>query len=91
MDWLDWVRALAALAATLGMIALGAFAARRLGMLQARVGGGKKRMSVRESLYLDPRRRVVIVQVDQDEHVLLLSPFGDRPIATRAAPAEDEA
>jgi flagellar protein FliO/FliZ len=65
-----------------------------MGMLQAPPPGGKRRMGVVESLFLDPRRRVVIVRVDQEEHVLLLSPFGDRPIASRVAviappPAED--
>ena len=87
MSWVDWVRALAALAATLGLLAGAAYLARRMGMLQAPAAGGKRRMSVVESLFLDPRRRVVIVRVDGEEHVMLLSPFGDRPIASRAAPA----
>ena len=85
MNWLDWLRALAALAATLGLLAGAALLARRMGMLQAPVPGGKRRMGVVESLFLDPRRRVVIVRVDDEDHVLLLSPFGDRPIGVKAA------
>jgi flagellar protein FliO/FliZ len=88
MSWVDWVRALAALAATLGLLAGAAYLARRMGMLQAPAPGGKRRINVVESLFLDPRRRVVIVRVDSEEHVLLLSPFGDRPIAARAAAPE---
>jgi flagellar protein FliO/FliZ len=85
MNWLDWARAAAALAATLALLAGAALLARRMGMLQSPAPGGKRRMGVVETLFLDPRRRVVIVRVDGQEHVLLLSPFGDRPIAVQAA------
>lgn len=86
MDWTYWLRAAAGLAATLALIGGLALLARRMGMLQAPLPGGKRRMGVVESLFLDPRRRVVIVRVDDCEHVLLLSPFGDRPIASQPAP-----
>jgi flagellar protein FliO/FliZ len=85
MSWLEWAKALFALIAVLGLIAAAAFAARRMGVLQAPAPGGKRRMGVVENLFLDPRRRLVIVRVDAEEHVLLLSPFGDRRIATRPA------
>lgn len=81
MDVLDWLRALAALAATLGLIALAALVARRLNMLQGSLPGGARRMRVSERLMLDPRRSVVIVRVDGEEHVLLLSPFGEKKLA----------
>ena len=85
MDWTDWLRAIAALALTLALIGGGAMVARRLGMLQAPIPGGKRRMAIVESLFLDPRRRVVIVRVDDSDHVLLLSPFGDHAIGSKAA------
>ncbi|HWA22425.1 MAG TPA: flagellar biosynthetic protein FliO [Caulobacterales bacterium] len=85
MNWLDWLRAFFALLLVLGLIAGAAYGARRLGMLQAPVAGGKRRMNVVESLFLDARRRVVIVRVDEEDHVLLLSPFGDHPITSKAA------
>ena len=85
MNWLDWVRAFFALVMVLGLIAAAAYGARRLGMLQTPVAGGKRRMNIVESLFLDPRRRVVIVRVDDQDHVLLLSPFGDRAIAAKPA------
>lgn len=87
MDILDWVRALVALAATLALIGLAALAARRLGMLQDAGIGQVRRMRVMERLMLDPRRSVVIVRVDSEDHVLLLSPFGERALGrTTAAP-----
>jgi flagellar protein FliO/FliZ len=85
MNWLDWVRAFFALGMVLGLIAAAAYGARRLGMLQAPVAGGKRRMSIVESLFLDPRRRLVIIRVDDQDHVLLLSPFGDKTIAAKPA------
>lgn len=84
MDLLDWARALFALIATLALIAGAAYAARRLGMLQPG-GPGPKRMRIAETLMLDPRRRMVIVRVDDREHVLLLGPTGDVVVGGMAA------
>ncbi len=85
MNWWDWVRPFFALLFVIALIAGAAYGARRLGMLQAPVPGGKRRMSIVESLFIDARRRVVIVRVDQEDHVLLISPFGDRTIASKPA------
>lgn len=81
MDILDWLRGLFALIATVSLIGLAAYAARRFGMLQpGGPGAGHKRMKVVESLMLDPRRRLVLVRLDGRDHMLLLSPAGDRAI-----------
>jgi flagellar protein FliO/FliZ len=88
MDAWEWVRAFFGLLFVLALIGACAYGARRLGMLQSGpIAGGKRRMGVSESLFLDPRRRVVIVRVDEEEHVILLSPFGDRALAVRPAAA----
>lgn len=84
MDLLDWARALFALIATLALIVGAAYAARRLGMLQPGAQG-QKRMRIMETLLLDPRRRMVIVRVDEREHVLLLGPGGDVVVGEMAA------
>lgn len=84
MDLLDWARALFALIATLALIAGAAYAARRLGMLQPG-GPGEKRMRITETLLIDTRRRMVIVRVDEREHVLLLGPAGDVLVSDMAA------
>jgi len=84
VEVLDWARALFALIATLALIAGAAYAARRLGMLQPGAAG-QKRMRITETLMLDPRRRLVIVRVDEREHVLLLGPGGDVVVGDMAA------
>lgn len=89
MDLVDWARTLFALIATLGLIGLIAFAARRFGMMQmASAPKKQKRMRVVESLMLDPRRRLVLVRLDAREHLLLLSASGDLSVAVQDAPAE---
>jgi flagellar protein FliO/FliZ len=85
MNWLDGVRTVFALLLVLGLIAGAAYGARRLGMLQGPAPGAKRRMNVVESLFLDARRRVVIVRVDEEDHVILLSAFGDKPLGVKPA------
>lgn len=86
MDFLDWVRALFALTATLGLIALAAYGARRFGMMRLGVVATERRMRVVERLMLDPRRSLVLVRLDGNEHLLLLSPAGDLVVAKQDAP-----
>lgn len=89
MEVLDWARAFAALIATLALIGAAAYGARRLGMLQPGAQGAR-RLKVTESLMLDPRRRLVIVRCDGREHLLLLSPAGDRVVSEMAAQEETQ-
>jgi len=84
VDLLDIARTLFALIATLALIVGVAYGARRLGMLQAGAQG-PRRIRVSESLMLDPRHRMVIVRVDDREHVLLLGPGGDVVVSDMAA------
>lgn len=76
MDWVEWARALFALLATLALIGLAAYGARRLGMMQPGAPS-ERRMRIVETLMLDPRRRLLIVRCDGREHLLLLGPAGD--------------
>ena len=84
MEFLDYARTLFALLATLALIVGAAYLARRLGMLQPG-GPGVKRMRITETLLIDTRRRMVIVRVDDHEHVMLLGPAGDVLITGMAA------
>jgi flagellar protein FliO/FliZ len=87
----DWGRALFALVATLALLGLLALGARRLGMAQFGVKpGAPRRMAIAERLFIDPRRQLVIVRIDQEDHILLLSATGDRSIAVRPAHAPQE-
>lgn len=71
----DFLRAVFALALTLGLIGLAAVALRRLGPeWVTRLQGLKRdrRIHVVESLTLDPSRRLVLVRIDDTERLLLL-------------------
>lgn len=85
MDWQDWGRSLFALVATLALIGLAALAARHFALGRPMGRGRVRRMDVVERLLIDPRRQLVLVRLDAEEHLILLSPAGDRRIATRPA------
>jgi flagellar protein FliO/FliZ len=75
MNIADFVRAVFALALTLGLLGLCAVALRRFGPdMLARVSTQKKarRLAVVETLVLDPSRRLVLVSCDGRERLLLL-------------------
>ena len=75
MNFLDLLRALFALAITLGIIGLAAWAARRYApQIMARLSAerGERRMTVVETLVLDPARRLVLVRIDDEERLLIL-------------------
>ncbi|XBQ15324.1 MAG: flagellar biosynthetic protein FliO [Oceanicaulis sp.] len=93
MDLIDFSRYFAALLVVLGL--LGGFAlVLRKGWLPMGLPGfvpgerAERRLAVRESLVLDPRRRVVIVRSDDTEHVLLLGPERETVLETRPARRE---
>jgi flagellar protein FliO/FliZ len=75
MDLSEFLRAVFALALTLGLVGLGAVALRRFGPdALARLVPTKKerRLAVVETLILDPSRRLVVVSFDGQETLLLL-------------------
>jgi flagellar protein FliO/FliZ len=88
MEWADWARAGFGLAATLALLLGAAVIARRLGVIAPRAGVSERRLRVVESLLLDPRRRLVVVRFDSEDHLLLLSAAGDRIVARTPAPKE---
>ena len=75
MNFLDLLRAVFALAFTLGIFDLAAWAARRYApQLLAKLSAerGERRMKVVETLVLDPARRLVLVRIDDEERLLIL-------------------
>ncbi|MES2724633.1 MAG: flagellar biosynthetic protein FliO [Pseudomonadota bacterium] len=75
MDFTDLVRATFALVLTLGLVGLAAVGLRKYGPdAMARFGATRKdrRLRVVESLVLDPARRLVIVECDGRERLVLL-------------------
>ena len=76
MDFASLLRAIFALVLTLGLIGLAAVALRRYGPdAMARLGSSPKkerRLKLKETLILDPARRLVIVDCDGREQLILL-------------------
>jgi len=75
MNFLDLARAIFGLAFTLGIIGLCAWAARRYApqlMAKLQAQRGERRLTVVETLVLDPARRLVLVRIDDEERLLLL-------------------
>ena len=75
MDIAEFLRAVFALALTLGLIGLAAVALRKYGPdYIARLSAQRKdrRLKVVESLVLDPARRLLIVECDGREQLILL-------------------
>ena len=98
MDILEFIRAVAALAVTLGLIGLAAVAMRKYGpewmqRLQSATDRRERRLTLVESLPLDPTRRLVLVSLDGKERLILLGEghlLGDAvpPPKSRAVKAE---
>ncbi|MCU0883285.1 MAG: flagellar biosynthetic protein FliO [Hyphomonadaceae bacterium] len=90
--FLDGLRAVFALALTLGLLVGAAWLARRYGLMQGGVTapGTLKRMALVEQLWLDAgRSRLMIVRIDGKEHVMLVTPTGAVPITgTDATPTQ---
>ncbi len=96
MDIFELIRAVAALAITLGLVGLAGVALRKFGPdALARITALRKdrRMQVVETLVLDPTRRLVLFTLDGEERLLMLGegqlldwgPKGKKP-ARAAAP-----
>ncbi len=91
-EWIEYLRALLALLFVVALIFVLSFALRRSGLDKRLIGNkGNARLRVVETLYLDPRHRLVIVQHDQREHLLLIGPHGSQPIATSEKSGTDAA
>ncbi|TAJ74638.1 MAG: hypothetical protein EPO51_00855 [Phenylobacterium sp.] len=88
MDIASFLRAVFALALTLGLIGLAAVALRKYGPdYIARLSAQKKdrRLRVVESLVLDPARRLLIVDCDGREQLILL---GEGQVLAELPPRE---
>jgi flagellar protein FliO/FliZ len=75
MSFADFARAFFALAFTLGLVGLAAVAARRFGpewLVRLQRPKADRRLTIVESLPLDPARRLVLVRLDSTERLLLL-------------------
>lgn len=79
-----------ALIFVLGLIGLCALLLRRFAGRHYGIRGGRRRLSVREVLPLDARRRLMLVRRDRMEYLLLLSASGDKVVERGIPVAADE-
>ncbi len=88
MDFVEILRAAAALLVTLGLVMLAGWGMRRFGpdaMSRLQMPRKERRLTLVETLVLDPARRLVLVRLDDEERLILL---GDgRTLETLKAPA----
>ena len=54
--------------------------------LKGRVGRDNARLQVVEMLYVDPKRKLVLIKRDDKEHLLLLGSTGDHVVETDIVP-----
>lgn len=78
-QWIVFGRALFALIFVIGLIFLCAAMVKKYGFDKYFAGSKARarRLSVVETLYIDPKRRLVIVRRDNKEHLLLMGVSGD--------------
>ncbi len=77
------IRAVVALLFVLALIAALAWAMRRWqGSRLSNVLQQGRRLVVQEQLYLDPRRKVVLLRCDEQEYLVLLGAQGEQVITT---------
>ncbi|MES2729302.1 MAG: flagellar biosynthetic protein FliO [Pseudomonadota bacterium] len=82
MDWVQVVRAVAALLLIIAAMGGLGLLIRRLGFAGAAPAGPVKRLRLLESLSLDPRRRAVLLACDDKAHLVILGPEGQTIVKT---------
>lgn len=87
---LDLFRVMAALAFVIGLMGALLFLLKKFGISGAKaITPGQKRLSVIESIPLDPRRRLVILQRDDKQHLVILGMNGETVIETNIEAPKD--
>ncbi|OUS17048.1 hypothetical protein A9Q97_01880 [Rhodospirillales bacterium 47_12_T64] len=84
MDYGNYLQFILTLIFIIGLIIAAAYLAKRLGFAQSPVitGNRKKRMQIKEVRPLDARRKMVLIQCDDKEHLLLIGGTQDLHIDT---------
>ena len=92
VNWSHYLLALMVLLGLLGAMGFFAYAVQRGWILQGVTGlrafsATARRLSISETLIVDPRRRIVILRCDNREHVLLLGAERETILASTDVPA----
>lgn len=89
MEEISYLRIILALAFVLALIGLLGWILRRWESGRLAKGlAGARRMQVVEQLYLDAKRRLVLVRHDDAEYLLLLGPQGETVVSARGETGE---
>ena len=78
----DMLRLVLALVFVLALMGGLSIALKRLGFQGSGVASSKRRLKIVESLGIDSRRRLVIVQCDDRQHLVILGPQGETVVET---------
>lgn len=83
-EWMMLARVLFAFLLVVSLIYLSSFLVKKCGLDKRLTGvkGKEPTLEVVESLYLDPRRRLVLVRAGAKKHLLLLSASGDMLVSS---------
>lgn len=94
MSWADipqLLRLLAAMTFVLALMGGLVLILKKFGLTgMAHVNAKKKRLSMIEVLPLDNRRRAVLIQRDQTQHLVILGPNGETVVETNIEPVKDK-
>ena len=90
MDTEAYLRFIAALVFVLALMGGFWILLRKLGLSGPQRSGGKRRLKVIESLHLDSRRRALIIQRDNTQHLVILGPTGETVVETQIPVPADE-
>jgi flagellar protein FliO/FliZ len=92
MDLFAIMRMLASLGVVLGMLAGALWVVKRFDVkLPGRIGGGTsamRRLEIVERLSIDPKRSLVLLRQDGEEHLVLMSPEGHVVLERKSLAAE---
>lgn len=89
---MEILRFVAALVFVLALMGLLAFALRRMGLAGPALASGKtRRLRLVEVLPLDSRRRAILLERDQKQHLVILGPAGETVVETHIDPPESDA
>lgn len=96
MDYQDYLKFFAALALVLSLMGILAYVLKRLGFGQGgivspRLSKTKKRLKIVEILPLDAKRKAIIIQRDDTQHLVVLGPSGETVIETNIKKPKDAA
>lgn len=82
------IRLILALAFVLALMGGFAFLLKKLGLTQNALARPGKRLKIAESLPLGPRHRLLLIQRDDKQHLVILGPSGETVVESDIAPTE---